>query len=148
MSETTQDDAFPAFQGCGWSFGVGHEERKAVTLDQRWGRVEMTQGEHDIQQAIAIILGTARGERVMRREFGCGIHELTFEAISSPLVQQIKSMVREALNRFEARIDVIDVSVNTRDAVNGKLEITLAYRVRTTNQLGNFVYPFYFEEAT
>ena len=56
-------------------------------------------------------------------------------------------MVRDALRRFEARIDVLEVEVDTRDHVNGKLEIILAYRLRTTNQVGNFVYPFYFGEG-
>jgi phage baseplate assembly protein W len=148
MAQSQQTKTFPAFQGRGWSFGVGLDERKAVTLDPRWGRVELAEGERDIQQAISIILGTARGERVMRPDFGCGIHELTFEVISSPLVQEIRSVVRDALNRFEARIDVLRVEVNTRDAVNGKLEIALDYRVCTTNQVGNFVYPFYFKEAS
>ena len=120
-----------------------------MTLDPRWGRVELAEGERDIRQAIAIILGTAQvASALMRPNFGCGIHELTFEVISSPLVQEIKSVVREALNRFEARIDVLGVEVDTRDAVNGKLEITLAYRMRTTNQVGNFVYPFYFQEVS
>jgi hypothetical protein len=148
MSRRPHTETFPAFQGRGWSFGVAPEERKAVTLDPRWGRVELAEGERDIRQAIAIILGTARGERVMRPDFGCGIHELTFEVISSPLVQEIKSVVREALTRFEARIDVLRVEVSTKDALNGKLEIALDYRVRTTNQVGNFVYPFYFREVS
>lgn len=108
----------------------------------------MVEGETDVQQAIAIILGTARGERVMRPDFGCGIHELTFETISSPLVAEIKRVVREALVRFEARIDVLRVDVDTNDALNGKLAIEVSYRMRTTNQVGNFVYPFYFQEVS
>ena len=140
---------YPAFQGRGWSFGIGNAEaRKSVTIDKRWGRVEMVDGAEDIGQSIGIIIGTAKGERVMRPEFGCGIHELCFEPISSPLVQEIKSTVREALTRFEARIDLDEVTVSTRNAINGFLEIAIDYRVRTTNQTGNFVYPYYFREST
>lgn len=148
MDRRAEPENFPAFQGRGWAFGVRDGDRKGVTLDPRWSRVVLAEGQDDVQQAIWIILGTARGERVMRPDFGCGIHELTFEAISSPLVQQIKALVREALRRFEARIDVIRVDVGTREALTGKLDIELEYRVRTTNQVGNFVYPFYFKEAS
>ena len=42
------------------------------------GDIAMTAGEEDIRQAIRIILGTAPGERVMRPEFGCGIHDYVF----------------------------------------------------------------------
>jgi phage baseplate assembly protein W len=148
MAERREIFNFPPFQGRGWGFGTAQDEFQGVTLDRRWGRVQMAEGERDVQQAIAIILGTARGERLMRPDFGCGIHELTFEAISSQLIAEIRQVVREALNRFEARIDVLRVDVNMRDAVNGKLEIELDYRLRTTNQVGNFVYPFYFKEGS
>ena len=83
----------------------------------------------------------------MRPDFGCGIHELSFETISTALIAEIRRVVRDALRHFEARIDVLDVDVDTRDHMNGKLEINLAYRLRTTNQVGNFVYPFYFGEG-
>jgi hypothetical protein len=139
---------FPPFLGRGWRFGTPPDQRRGVTLDQRWGRVEMVKGETDVQQAIAIIVGTARGERVMRPEFGCGIHELTYETISSPLVAEVKRVVREALVRFEARIDVLRVDVDTTEARDGKLAIEVSYRMRTTNQVGNFVYPFYFQESS
>jgi phage baseplate assembly protein W len=148
MARELNKPDFPPFLGRGWRFGTPPDQRLGVTLDRRWGRVEMVEGETDVQQAIAIILGTARGERVMRPDFGCGIHELTFETISSPLVAEIKRVVREALLRFEARIDVLRVDVETRDAVNGKLGIDVHYRMRTTNQVGNFVYPFYFQEVS
>jgi len=149
MTQETDRPDFPAFQGRGWRFGiVPQNQRPGVTLDRRWGRVEMVEGETDVQQAIAILLGTSRGERVMRPEFGCGIHELSFETISSPLVAEIKRVVRDALVRYEARIDVLKVDVSTRDAVNGKLDIEVHYRLRTTNQAGNFVYPFYFKEGS
>jgi phage baseplate assembly protein W len=147
MAREQNKPEFPAFLGRGWRFGIHPEQRLGVRLDRRWGRVEMAEGEIDVQQAIAVILGTARGERVMRPDFGCGIHELPFEAISSSLVAEIKRAVREALLQFEARIEVLQVEVETRDAMNGKLEIDVHYRIRSTNQLGNVVYPFYFKEG-
>jgi len=148
MTRAVTEADFPPFLGRGWRFGTAPEERQGVTLDRRWGRVEMAEGEIAVEQSIAIILSTARGERVMRPEFGCGIHELPFETISSPLVAEIRRVVREALIRFEARIDVLRVAVHTTYAMEGRLDIELDYRVRTTNQTGNYVYPFYFAEAS
>ena len=54
-------------------------------------------------------------------------------------------MVRDALIRWEPRIDVLDV-VSAPDAGNpGLLLIAIEYRVRTTNNRFNLVYPFYLE---
>lgn len=147
MTRESAAPRFPPFLGRGWGFGSPSDEVHGVTLNRRWGRVVMAEGATDVQQSIAIILGTARGERLMRPDFGCGIHELPFETISTALIAEIRRVVRDALRHFEARIDVLDVDVDTRDHMNGKLEINLAYRLRTTNQVGNFVYPFYFGEG-
>ena len=83
----------------------------------------------------------------MRPDFGCGIHDLVFGAISTALITQIKQTVTEALRTFEARIDILKVNVDASRAADGRLLIILDYRNRTTNQQGNFVYPFYFKEA-
>ena len=133
------DNPGKAFLGRGWAF--------PVTVEPIRGRIRSVQYEQDIEQSIEIILGTARGERVMRSDFGCGIHDLVFGAINRSLITQVEQSVREALATFEARIDVIDVSVDATDAANGRLLINLDYIVRATNQPGNFVYPFYFKEA-
>ena len=103
--------------------------------------------EDDIKQAIHIILATAKGERVMRPDFGCGIHDLVFSAVDTALMAQIKRDVTEALRTHEARIDVLGVTVDQSQVLQGYLKVEIAYRVRTTNQPGNYVYPFYFKEA-
>ena len=81
-------------------------------LDPRTGRVASVAYEDDIRQSILIILETAPGERVMRPNFGCGIHELVFAALDSTALQRIRSVVEEALRRCEARIEVLGVNVD------------------------------------
>jgi len=118
-----------------------------VDIDPRTGLVASVEYEDDIRQSIFITLETARGERVMRPDFGCGIHELVFEAVDSRTLQRIRSEVEDALLRFEARIEVLGVTIDEDATSEGVLMIELEYRVRRTNQTGNLVFPFYFREG-
>lgn len=127
------------FLGRGWAY--------PVAIDPKTGIVATAEYEDDIKQAIRIILSTARGERLMRPEFGCGIHQLVFESIDSATLASIEAAVAEALNRFEARVEVIQIIVDPLHAADGRLEVNIDYRVRRTNQPGNLVYPFYFREG-
>jgi uncharacterized protein len=128
------------FLGRGWAY--------PVALDPRTGRIAAAEYETDIRQSILIILETVPGERVMRPDFGCGIHELVFASMDSTTLERVRSVVREAMRRFEARIDVIRVDVDSASAASdGRLMIELEYRVRLTNQVGNLVFPFYFREG-
>jgi len=128
------------FLGLGWKF--------PVQVDPTTGRIEISKYEQDVREAIWIILSTARGERVMRPEFGCGIHDLVFAPISAATVGEVENNVREALINWEPRIEIINLEVSDEESFNGKLLISLDYRVRTTNSEFNLVYPFYFTEGT
>jgi phage baseplate assembly protein W len=128
------------FLGRGWAM--------PVALDLRTGQVESVAYEADIRQSILIILETAPGERAMRPGFGCGIHEMVFAAIDSTTLQRVRSLVDEALRRYEARIEVLGVEVDEASAAtDGRLMVEIEYRVRKTNQVGNLVFPFYFREG-
>lgn len=139
MSQEPLDPERKDFLGRGWAM--------PVRLDPRSGHVESVAYETDIRQSIFIILETAPGERVMRPNFGCGIHELVFEALDSTVMQQIRASVEEALRRCEARIEVLEVTVDEAASAEGRLEVGIEYRVRKTNQTGNLVFPFYFNEG-
>jgi len=125
--------------GRGWAY--------PVLLDPRTGAVAFVESEADIRQSIMILLDTAPGERVMRPDFGCGIHDLAFEVIDTATLTRIETVVREALAKYEARIEVLRIEANPQDAEIGQLLIELEYRVRRTNQVRNLVYPFYFKEG-
>ncbi len=128
------------FLGRGWSFPF------AIQPDT--GRIAMVEYEEDIKQSIRIILATAKGERVMHPDFGCGIHDLVFGVINVALIAQVERDVSDALRLYEARIEVEQVSVDQRFVAEGRLEVRIHYRVRATNQSGNYVYPFYFKEVS
>ncbi|MBW4668226.1 MAG: GPW/gp25 family protein [Cyanomargarita calcarea GSE-NOS-MK-12-04C] len=104
--------------------------------------------EESIRQSVWIVLGTAKGERVMRPDFGCGIYDLVFEVNSPSTVGKVSQSVREALLLFEPRIDVLDVQVGSVSDFEGeKLLINIDYQVRATNNVFNLVYPFYLERS-
>ena len=125
------------FLGTGWAFPV----RVGA------GAIEAVSGDEDVRQSIHLILATAKGERVMRPDFGCGIHDLVFAAVSTQLIARVRREVEDALRTYEARIEVLRVAVATGGLAVGRLDVEIDYRVRATNQTGNYVYPFYFREA-
>lgn len=127
------------FLGRGWAM--------PVALDPRTGRLAVAEYEDDIRQSILIILETAPGERLMRPDFGCGIHELVFGVVDSTMLQRVRSVVSEALREYEPRIDVLDIDADADAAGTGLLKVEIEYRVRKTNQTGNLVFPFYFREG-
>jgi len=100
--------------------------------------------EESVQQSVWIILDTAKGERVMRPDFGCGIHELVFDSVTASLSGRVAAAVHEALLRFEPRVDVRDVNV-TAGGDGEVLLISVDYEVRATNNMFNLVYPFYLD---
>jgi phage baseplate assembly protein W len=129
-----------SFLGRGWKFPVG--------VDTASGRIAMSEDAQDIKEAIRIILETAPGERLMRPDFGCGIHDLVFSTISRATVGLFESRVREAILKWEPRVEIVQLDISTREAANGKLEIQLTCRVRDTNNEFNLVFPFYLTEGT
>lgn len=122
------------FLGTGWKFPLQINERGGVTLSQY---------ERKIQESIRIIIGTAKGERVMKPDFGCDIQEFTFSVIDTSTLTMIKSAVKEALVLWEPRIEVLSVEVSAERINQGILIIDTAYRIRATNTEYNLVYPFY-----
>ena len=113
-----------------------------LQVDRRGG-IALARDETDIEQAIELILGTAPGERPMRPEFGCGVHDFVFDSIDASTVGKMEEAIRDALDRWEPRVIVQTVEFNLDHVGEGRLVIDIGYRVRVTNTLRNLVYPFY-----
>jgi phage baseplate assembly protein W len=127
-----------SYLGRGWSFPVRLHEKEAT--------ISLSEHERDIQESIWIILSTAKGERVMRPDFGCGIHDLVFEVINTTTLAELETRVQDALATFEPRIDVTKVSALSGNGIDGQLRISIDYVIRGTNNQLNLVYPFYIKE--
>lgn len=113
-----------------------------LRVDRRGG-LALSKDIDDVQEAIALILGTARGERPMRPEFGCGVHDYVFESVDAYALGRIEYEIRYALDRWEPRIEVLAVEFDVGNAGRGELLIDITYQLRATNDIRNLVYPFY-----
>ena len=125
------------FLGTGWSFPI------VLETD---GRIVLSAENEDIREAIVLILSTAPGERVMRPEFGCGIHEYVFSVINSSNLLLIGDEVKRALVLYEPRITVDNIQIQPNESDGSRLMIHIEYTVLSSNSRFNMVYPFYLTE--
>jgi phage baseplate assembly protein W len=126
------------FLGQGWKFPI------AVDAS---GAIARSDADSGIDESIWLILGTAKGERAMRPDFGCGIHELVFSLNNTGTAGRVAEEVEDALVLWEPRIEVLSVDATTTDEQPETLMIAISYRVRATNNVFNLVYPFYLDQA-
>jgi uncharacterized protein len=122
------------FIGRGWAFPLRTDATGGIALVSR---------EREIEEAIRLILGTSPGERPMRPEFGCRIHDFIFGTADGTTANDITTEVKRSLARWEPRIDVEDVVVSFDALDQTVLYIDVRYAIRHTNDRRNLVFPFY-----
>jgi phage baseplate assembly protein W len=127
-------DQYQEIIGTGWAF--------PLRVDGRGG-IAMAKGDTDIEQAIRIILGTAKGERRMRPTFGCSIHDLVFAPNDESTWGLARYYVEEALEMWEPRIDLVSITASANQDQDNRLDIAISYQVRPTKDARTLVYPFY-----
>ena len=130
--EPAQHDSSFVGRGFFWPMQVDHT-----------GSIRLTDGASDIDAAMAVVLATAPGERVMRPDFGCRIWDLLFEPVTANLLGLMAQAVRDALTQWEPRVivETVDTVPDPRDSA--VVSIRVGYRVKATNDRRNLVYPFY-----
>ena len=131
-TEPAQHDASFVGRGFFWPMEVDHT-----------GSIRLTDGASDIDAAMAVVLATAPGERVMRPDFGCRIWDLLFEPVTANLLGLMAQAVRDALTQWEPRVivETVDTVPDANDSA--VVSIRVGYRVKATNDRRNLVYPFY-----
>ena len=122
------------FLGVGWAFPVG--------LDAR-GRIALARQERDIEEALCMILLTPKGQRVMRPEFGCQIHDLIFAPNDATTAGLAAYYVEEALGMWEPRIRVREVEARPDPDDATRLLIHIRYEIKATHDSRSLVFPFY-----
>jgi phage baseplate assembly protein W len=134
MNTGRMNNAPEDFVGRGWAFPLRVDSTGAFALSG---------GDQDVTESIRLILRTSPGERPLRPEFGCAIHELLFDTIDAALAGRVGALVEAALTRWEPRIDVLGVAASPDPAAPHVLRISVDYRISGTNDRRNLVFPFY-----
>ena len=111
------------------------------------GSIALTTGADDIESAMRVILCTAPGERVMRPDFGCAVHDLIFAPNNANTHGLVIYYVKEALTKWEPRIQALDVKVNLDRDEQSRINSEIKYQVIATNNVYNLVYPFYLQKS-
>jgi hypothetical protein len=126
--------AYNELVGRGWSFPVGVDTAGGLSLSENL---------RDIEEAIRIVVGTSPGERVMRPDFGCRIHELVFAPTTNETLGTARHYVDEALQWWEPRIEIEEVQASFDPLNEARILIEVQYTVRTTKDARSLVFPFY-----
>lgn len=129
-----------SFLGIGWSF--------PPTFNKERSDVEMTTKEEDIKQSLHIYFHTKLGERIMRQDFGCIIHEHLFDRLDTSILDILTFELKQNIGNIEPRIIVDEIAINPIDVNDGRIEINIDYTVITTNVRDNIVFPYYLNEGT
>ena len=129
-----------AFLGTGWSFPPEFSEsgRNLVTVS----------GEEDVRQSLQILLGTRLNERILQEDYGSSLHDFVFEEAGSDFLNQVRSMIAEAILYHESRVELNDVQLEQDEIEDGLLYIVIDYTIAASNTRFNMVYPFYIQEAS
>ena len=122
------------FLGVGWAF--------PVSVDAR-GRIALARQERDIEEAVQMILLTPKGQRVMRPDFGCRIHDLTFSPNDATTAGLAAYYVKEALGMWEPRIRVQDVNTSIDPRNASRLLVEIHYEIKASHDRRSLVFPFY-----
>jgi len=121
------------FVGAGWAFPM------RVNAS---GGIALVSGDEELAESMRLILGTAYGDRPMRPEFGCAIHDFVFAPADATTAGRIAFEVTRSLERWEPRVEVVDVEVEA-GGDGSTLFVDITYAVKGTNDRRNLVFPFY-----
>lgn len=100
------------------------------------GGIEMVADDEAIRQALLLLISTRPGERVMRPEYGCNLHRLIFSPNDDTTAGLAIHYVRRAVERWEPRVEIVDVDATRTPEDPTSLQVVLEYRVRATHRAG------------
>jgi uncharacterized protein len=107
------------------------------------GGISSSNLEENVRQSIFVILGTAPGERVMRPNFGCRIHDLMFAPNNAITSARAQIFCEEAIYKYEPRVSKVVCSAGPHPDEPNRLDIRLEYVLAGANTPKNLVFPFY-----
>ena len=115
------------FVGAGFDAGL----TGGLTLTSA-GALAMVEDDQAVRQALLLLLATTPGERVMRPGYGSRLHRLVFAPNDDTTAGLAIHYVREAIRRWEPRVEVLNVDAGADPDAPWRLLIRLDYRVRAS----------------
>ncbi len=128
------------FLGIGWSF--------PPTFNKESSDVKMVSDETDIKESLEIYFNTKLGERIMRPSYGCVIHEHIFDKIDESILNILSFELTQNIGQIEPRIIIEKIEIKQSNIENGELQISIEYKIISSNVRDNIVFPFYINEGT
>ncbi|OLB75175.1 MAG: phage baseplate protein [Actinobacteria bacterium 13_2_20CM_2_71_6] len=122
------------FLGTGWRFPI---------LPDEAGRLAYAKGAESIEHCLRALLLTGLGERVMRPDFGTRAPALVFAPDSVQNLHDLEDSIRDAVRLFEPRVELDEVRAEVAPGEEGRVTVSVVYRIRRTNTRANLVFPFY-----
>ena len=101
------------------------------------GAIDTVADDEAVRQSLLMLISTRPGERVMRPEYGCDLHRLVFSPNDDTTAGLAIHFVRQAVERWEPRVEILRVDANRDPDEATRLAIALDYRVRATLQAGS-----------
>ena len=129
-----------SFLGIGWGFPPNFNNQSA--------NIDTVTKEVDIKQSLEIYFNTKLGERIMRPDYGCVIHNRLFDKLDPSILDVLTFELTQNIGIIEPRIIVEKIDINKTNINNGLIEIIVDYTIITTNVRDNIVYPYYINEGT
>ena len=116
------------------------EEQDGLRLTARRA-IAMVEDDLAVRQSVLLLLSTMPGERVMRPEYGCALHQLIFSPNDDTTAGLAMHFVRQAIERWEPRAEILRLEAGANPLAGEVLDILLEYRVRPTRRVEVLVLP-------
>ena len=103
------------------------------TASPSTGDITKKVDEEAIKSSLRNLISTKNYERPFHPEIGCQIFSLLFENFTSVTSQVMRKTIQDVVNKFEPRVDILDVTVfETPDENN--LNVSLTFKIINTER--------------
>lgn len=79
------------------------------------GKTAMNNIEEDVRQSLLLLLGTRKGERLCRPNYGCDLAQFAFENVGFTLITRIENEILQAIDLYEPRVTNVKVSLSNNE---------------------------------
>jgi uncharacterized protein len=94
--------------------------------------IDLASDDDAVRQSVLMLLSIRPGERLMRPDYGCNLHQLVFSPNDDTTAGIAIYLVRTAIQQWEPRIDIHALDAYPDPLNPNVLVISLQYQVRMT----------------